>query len=259
MGQEGGSEHMLGICDALLLGLAAGSRGSFAVNEGRHFKKGKQDFGNFEHERKPSECPSRKAVMARMNHLKKKNFLESLRTDFARLSDENAKLRQKVESRPLLVCSLRKEVNYLKGVLANCKEISMLIKSIHNTELPVTSSLSKQSPINQMHSTADHNYIYTGSDSSIATSFDGLFVKDSAILASDVSLSLAMPPDNTLDLPVLSLSERDLCDTQSSGCYSAQPTIFNSPVAGSAGDDELLIDFSYMLACCQEEGIIGIL
>jgi hypothetical protein len=107
MAQEGVSENMLGICEAMLFGLAADSRRSFAVNEGRNFKKGKQDFGNFEHERKPSECPSRKAVRERTYRLKK-NLLESLKTDFARLSDENAKLRQTLESRTSLTCSLRK-------------------------------------------------------------------------------------------------------------------------------------------------------
>jgi archaellum component FlaC len=261
MAEKGGlecSEHLPGICETQLLELAADSRESFAVNERRNFKKGKLDFGNFERERKRPNCPTRNAVMARMNRLKKKKFLESIESDVARLSDENAKLKQTLEGQSSLVCSLRKEVNYLKGVLANNKEISMLIKSVHNTGLPVTSSLSKHSPINQMHSTADHNYVCTRSDSSIATSLSGLFDKDSATLASDdekqqvaiiddVSLSLSMPPDNCLDLPLLSPSERDLFDTEFSGCYSVQPTTFNSPVAGSAADDEPFMDVGICL------------
>lgn len=258
MAQAGGSEDLPGFCETQLLGLAADNRESVAVNERRNCKKGKQDLGNFEHERKRPKCPSRNAVMARMNRLKKKKFLESLERDVARLSDENAKLKQTLEGQSSLVCSLRKEVNYLKGVLANNKEISMLIKSIHNTGLPVTSSLSKQSPINQMHSAADHNYVCTRSDSSIATSFSGLFDIDSATLASDdekqqvaiiddVSLSLSMPPDNTLDLPLLSPSERDPYDTEFSGCYSVQPTTLNSPVTGSAAGDELFMDVGVCL------------
>jgi hypothetical protein len=146
------------------------------------------------------------------------------------------------------VCSLRKEVNYLKGVLANNNEISMLIKSVQSTGLPVTSSLSKHSAINQMHSTADHDYVHTRSDNMIATGVSGLFHKDSATIASDdetqqvaviddVALSLAMPPDNTPNLPLLSPSERNLYDTEFSGCYLGQPTTCHSPVIGSAADD----------------------
>lgn len=101
MAQKAGSECselFPGICETQLLGLAADSRESFAVNERRNFKKEKLDFGNFESERKRPKCPSRNAVMARMNRLKKKKFLESLESDVARLSDENAKLKQTLEA-----------------------------------------------------------------------------------------------------------------------------------------------------------------
>jgi hypothetical protein len=274
MAQKGGSEHLPGICETRLLELAADSRESLAVNERRSFKKGKLDFGYFERERKQTNCPSINAVRARMNRLKKKKFLGSLESEVARLSDENAKLKQTLEGQSSLVSSLRKEVNYLKGVLANNKEISMLIKSIHNTGLPVASSSSKYSPINQMHSTVDHNYVCTKSDSSTATGFGGLFDKDSATLTSDdekqqdsiiddVFLSLSMPSNNSfdlpllspskrnpydsdLDLPLLSPSERDLYDTEFSG-YSVQPTTFNSPVVGSAADDEPFKDVGICL------------
>ena len=227
-------------------------RDSVAVNERGQAKEGKLDLGSFEHERKRPKCPSRKAVTARMCRLKKK-FLEHLESDVARLSAENARLKQSLEGQSSLVCSLRKEVNYLKGVLANNKEISMLIKSIHNTGLPITSSLRKQSPSNRMQSTADHNFVCTRSDSSTATSCSGLFDKDSATLASDdknqqvaiiddVSLFLSMSPDDTLDLPLLSPSDMDSYDTEFSGCYSVQSSTFNSPVAGCAAGDELFMD-----------------
>ena len=258
MAEEGGLERLLGFCE-LYNWLASDSsdsrdgRNSVAVNERGQSKQGKQDLRSFEHERKRPKCPSRKAVTARKCRLKKKKFLEYLESDVARLSAENARLKQSLEGQSSLVCSLRKEVNYLKGVLANNKEISMLIKSIHNTGLPITSSLRKQSPSNRMQSTADHNFVCTRSDSSTATSCSGLFDKDSATLASDdknqqvaiiddVTPFLSMPPDDTLDLPLLSPSEMDPYDTEFSDCYSVQPSTFNSPVAGCAAGDELFMD-----------------
>ncbi|PNF19645.1 hypothetical protein B7P43_G18136 [Cryptotermes secundus] len=157
--------------------------------------------------------------MARISRLKKKNFLEYLENQVARLTEENARLKQINEGQSSVVCSLRKEVHYLKAVLANNKDISMLIKSIHNTGLPVTTSLRK---------TADPNFLCTRSDSSIATSVNDLFDKDSATVASDmplltpseidefldVSISLSVPPDDTLDLPLLTPSEIDAYDTE---------------------------------------------
>lgn len=149
-------------------------------------KNCKIEKSDFEHERKRPKCASKNAIMARMNRHKRKKYLESLERDVAQLSDENAKLKQTLKGQSSLVCSLGKEVNCLKGAMANRKEISMLIKVINNTGLPVTSSLSMHSPINQIHSTADHNYTHTSNDSSTATSFSGLFGKDSSTLASNV-------------------------------------------------------------------------
>lgn len=59
------------------------------MNERGQFKEGKLDLGSFEHERK-----RRRAVTARMSRVKRKKFLESMESDVARLSDENAKLKQ---------------------------------------------------------------------------------------------------------------------------------------------------------------------
>jgi hypothetical protein len=221
MTQNRGLDPLPGCCERELLGLPVDSRENFAVSERKNCKIGK-------HERKRPICASKNAIMARMNRQKKKKFLESLERDVAQLCHENSKLKQTLEGHSSLVCSLRKEVNYLKGALANNKEITMLIKTIHNTGLPVTSSLSKHSPINQIHSIADHNYIRTRCGSSTGTSFSDLFGKDSATRASndekqqvaiidDVALSLSMPLDNSLDLPLLSPSERNISDTEFSG------------------------------------------
>jgi hypothetical protein len=51
-----------------------------------------------------------------------------------------------------------------------------------------------------------------------------------------------MPRDNTLDLPLLSPSNGYLFGTEFSGCYSVQPTSFDSTEVGCAADDELFMD-----------------
>jgi hypothetical protein len=63
-----------------LLGLAV-DRGNFALNEGENYKIKKPDCGTFQRERKRTKCASRSAVIARLNRLKKKKFLESLERD----------------------------------------------------------------------------------------------------------------------------------------------------------------------------------
>jgi hypothetical protein len=210
------------------------------------------DFRKYERGKKRPKCSSKNAIMARMNRLKKKYFVESLQKDVVRLSEENTKLKQTLEDQSSLVSSLRKEVHYLKGVLANNKEISMLLKSIQNTGLPVTTSLSKHTPSNQINSTADHNYVRTGSYSNIGSRFNDLFDEDNALftldderktpIIDDVDLSLSLSHNNIPDLPLLSPSDRSLYDTEFSGCCLVHPTIFDSPVVGSSADDELLMD-----------------
>lgn len=253
MDGKGNSENMSGVCVTGSLALGEDNRERFILKGENEFKKAKLDYRKLERERKRPMCSSKNAVLARKNRLKKKYFVESLQRDVARLSDENAKLKQTLEGQSSVVCSLRKEVYYLKGVLANSKEISMLLKSVRNTRLPVTSSISKHCQRNQIYSTADHNYVCTRNGSSIESSFSDLVNDDSAHLTlddekgpvpvlADVPLSLSMPHDNVVELPLLSPSHGNLFDTEFCGCYSVQPATFDSPEAGCAADDELFMD-----------------
>jgi hypothetical protein len=247
------SENMSGVCVTESLARGEDNKESFILKGENDCEKAKLEFRKFERERKRPMCSSKNAVLARMNRLKKKYFVESLQRDVARLCDENAKLKQTLEGQSSLVCSLRKEVCYLKGVLANNKDISMLLKSIRNMRLPVTSSLSKHCQPNQIHATADHNYVCTRSGTNIESSFSDLINDDGAYLTlddekepvpviADVPLCLSKPHDNIVDLPLLSPSDGNLCDTEFSGCYLVQPTTFDSPEAGCAADDELFMD-----------------
>jgi hypothetical protein len=258
MDRKRGSEHLSGVRAAELSRLSENSRGSFVVKAETGSKKEKLDFKKSEHEGKRPKCSSKNAVMARMNRLKKKCLMESLQSDVARLSDENTKLKQTLEGQSSLVCSLRKEVHYLKGVLANNREISMLLRSIQNTGLPVTSSLSKYTMSNQIYSPLDHNYVCTRSDSSISSSSSDLVDgsnttltvdgKEQIPIINDVALSLSVPHDNNLDLPLVSPSDGNLYDTEFSGCYSVQPATLDSPpVVGTAAGDEPFMDVGVCL------------
>jgi hypothetical protein len=245
---------MSGVRGTESLALGEDNRERLILKGENNCKTAKPDFRKSERERKRPMCSSKNAVLARKNRLKKKYFVESLQRDMARLSDENAKLKQTLEGQSSLVCSLRKEVCYLKGVLANNKEISMLLKSLRNTGLPVTTSLNKRCQHNQIHSIADHNFVCsTGSGSNIDSSFSDSINDDSTHhtvdddkepdpIIADVPLCLSMSHDNTLDLPLLSPSNGYLFGTEFSGCYSVQPTSFDSPEAGCAADDELFMD-----------------
>lgn len=245
---------MSGVNGTESLALGGDNRERLILNGESDYKTAKLDLRKSGRERKRPMCSSKNAVLARKNRLKKKYFVESLQRDVARLSDENAKLKQTLEGQSSLVCSLRKEVCYLKGVLANSKEISVLLKSLGNTGLPVTSSLRKHCQRNQIHSIADHNYVCSSScGSNIDSSFSDLINDDSTHhtvdddkervpIIADVPLCLSLPPDNTLDLPLLSPTNGYLFGTEFSGCYSVQPTSFDSPEAGCAADDELFMD-----------------
>jgi hypothetical protein len=249
MAQKRGSGDVSGVWPKELAGVEEDNRGTVIVKEEKKCNV-KMYLKKSERERKRPKCSSKNAVMARMNRLKKKYFMESLQNDVVRLSDENTKLKQTLEGQSSLVSSLRKEVNYFKGVLANSKEISMLLKSIQNTRLPVTSSLSKHTVSSQIHTTPDHNYMRTRSDSSISSSFSDLVDGNSATLTlgekeqipiiDDVDLSLSLSHDDILDLPLMSPSAGNLYDTEFSGCYSVQPTTLDSPLDGVVADEPFL-------------------
>lgn len=252
MAEKGDIENMSVVCGTGSLAVGEDNRERLSLKGENDYKATK--LRKSECEKKRPVCSSKNAVLARKNRLKKKYFVESLQKDVARLSEENAKLKQTLEGQSSLVCSLRKEVFYLKGVLANNKEISILLKSLRNSGLPVTSSLRKHCQRNQINSIADHNYVCsTRSGSNIDSSSSDLINDDSTHhtvdddeepipIIADVPLCLSMPCDNTLDLPLLSPSSGNLFGTEFSGCYSVQPTSFDSPEAGCATDDELFMD-----------------
>lgn len=104
------------------------------------------------------KCFTKNAMMARENRLKKKMYIESLEKEVAALKTENKKIASLVENQSFLISELRKEIRYLKSILANSADISRLIRSIHeNTGMSVSTSLDdsltlKQSPVSKQSS-----------------------------------------------------------------------------------------------------------
>lgn len=96
-------------------------------------------------EKKPKrqpKCFSRNALMARENRLKKKMYIQNLEKDVSLLKSDNKKMVGIVEKQSCLINELKKEVKYLKSVLANSSDLSRLIKNIHQgTGMSVATSL----------------------------------------------------------------------------------------------------------------------
>lgn len=108
------------------------------------------------------KCFTKNAMMARENRLKKKIYIESLEREVAALKNENKKIASLVENQSFLIGELRKEIRYLKSILANSADISRLIRSIHeSTGMSVSTSLDdsltlKQSPVSKQSSVTPH-------------------------------------------------------------------------------------------------------
>lgn len=107
-------------------------------------------------EKKPKrqpKCFSRNALMARENRLKKKLYIQNLEKEVSSLKGDNKNLVGVVENQSFLISELKKEVKYLKSVLANSSDISRLIRNINQgTGMSVTTSLNE-------HLTFKNNYV----------------------------------------------------------------------------------------------------
>ncbi|XP_018321890.1 uncharacterized protein LOC108734731 isoform X2 [Agrilus planipennis] len=92
--------------------------------------------------RERSKCYSRNAIMARENRLKKKIYMQNLENENNRLKSENRSISAKLTKQSDVIIHLEREVNYLKGILANSSDLRQLMKNINIcTGMSVTSSL----------------------------------------------------------------------------------------------------------------------
>lgn len=95
---------------------------------------------------------SKNAIMARENRLKKKLYMTNLETEVNKLKTENNKYSKVVENQSLLITDLRKQVRYLKSVIANSSDISKLIRNIHqSTGMSVSTSLDETLSLNNAY------------------------------------------------------------------------------------------------------------
>lgn len=73
------------------------------------------------------------AIAARENRQKKKNYLQNLEKDTAKLREENTLLKSQAKEQRCAIERLAEEVEYLKSVIANQSTISLLLKNITST------------------------------------------------------------------------------------------------------------------------------
>ncbi|XP_018321891.1 uncharacterized protein LOC108734731 isoform X3 [Agrilus planipennis] len=81
--------------------------------------------------RERSKCYSRNAIMARENRLKKKIYMQNLENENNRLKSENRSISAKLTKQSDVIIHLEREVNYLKGILANSSDLRQLMKNIN--------------------------------------------------------------------------------------------------------------------------------
>ncbi|KAJ3627893.1 hypothetical protein MTP99_015235 [Tenebrio molitor] len=94
------------------------------------------DQEDFKYDQRPknkNKRLSKNAIMARENRLKKKLYVSNLEKEVAKLRHDNGNFTKVIENQSLLLTDLKKEIKYLKSVIANSTDIGHLIKSVHNT------------------------------------------------------------------------------------------------------------------------------
>lgn len=152
-------------------------------------------------------CFTKNAIMARRNRLKKKQYLEELECQITKLKQENSSLSSILSQQSSLITQLRKEVKYMKSILANNQDISNLLKLInHNTGMSVSTSLNK-ALTNNYFSKNEHPWAETNVNDLLSpfisnTNSDCLFdVNELYATNADISM-LDMQEENNEDIPI---------------------------------------------------------
>ena len=87
----------------------------------------------FELEEK-GKCTNRNAINARLNRMRKKQYLSDLERKVASLSSENAKINDKLKVKTKRLTEAQQEITYLRSVISNQKGLMSLLNNISNTE-----------------------------------------------------------------------------------------------------------------------------
>lgn len=91
--------------------------------------------------RRQPKCFTKNALLARENRAKKKQYLTNLENENDTLRRDHKKCVKVIGNQSRLITDLRKEVRYLRSVLANSADISNLVRNIqHNTGMSVVTT-----------------------------------------------------------------------------------------------------------------------
>ncbi|KAM4702306.1 CREB/ATF bZIP transcription factor [Discoglossus pictus] len=106
-----------------------------------------------------NRCPSNKnALAARLNRLRKKEYVSGLETQVTRLAEENQQLQLERRSLGARVRELEVETRYLRAVLANDSALSQLLGRLTGLGgVKLSTSLFKEQPTG-----GDHDYALPG-------------------------------------------------------------------------------------------------
>ncbi|XP_075232980.1 uncharacterized protein LOC142331157 [Lycorma delicatula] len=115
------------------------------------------DYSTYSSNCSRAKCSTKNAIMARMNRLRKKEYVTGLENEVKCLKDDNSELKTKLIEQQELLSSLRNEVQYLRGVLANSKEIGILLRRVcgDDNSLKMTSSVINKPPIQSNEKLSD--------------------------------------------------------------------------------------------------------
>lgn len=115
-------------------------------------------------ERNPTRRPNpkivnRNAVMARENRMRKKQHVENLEREIARLKEEQERDRKALRKAGKEVRMLTQERDHLKAVIANKSGIMAVLRAVREgTGLSMTSSLRKDSVVTKAGSSCDEGF-----------------------------------------------------------------------------------------------------
>lgn len=91
------------------------------------------DSEDYDTGKKQGKCLSRNAIIARNNRIKKKNYITNLEKDVLQYKTECSNMKGTLAMQTKMIQTLRNEVQYLKNVLANSKEISLILKTVKDS------------------------------------------------------------------------------------------------------------------------------
>lgn len=149
-------------------------------------------------ERNPTRRPNpkvvnRNAVMARENRLRKKQHVENLEREIARLKEQRERDQKALRKAGKQVRALTRERDHLKAVVANKSGIMAVLRAVRDgAGLPMTSSLSKYGTTAKAGSSCDEGFGASpnpASEHNNGTEADPVLIRDEWLLNEESAFS----------------------------------------------------------------------